>query len=203
MLGRTTVTLSVDGYDATGSFAVNVVNRADYTTDAPQASKASGMVMRGTQVTLSCTDERATIYYTTDGTSPVDNALALIYDGTPITISEEVTLRIVAKNVADDLYYSDERSYSYTIDPLSGISDAAATAVKVTPTIVTDRLHIDLGSAVARHIAIVDAAGVVRYTISDVSHALIVSADVLGSGVHMVTITLADGRTMRTKIVVK
>lgn len=64
------------------------------TVKTPVISLASGEVEKGTQVTISCATEGATVYYTTDGTTP-SATNGTVYSGA-ITINEAMTLSAIA-----------------------------------------------------------------------------------------------------------
>ena len=92
---------------ASGCYESEVVvyNYSIPVTATPVTSRPSGStVEKGTAVTLSCETAGASIYYTLDGTSPSVGA-ALLYDGSPIIINEDIELRIMA--VAPGCYDSE------------------------------------------------------------------------------------------------
>ena len=67
---------------------------------APTFSVPAGAVAEGTEVTISCATEGATIYYTTDGTNPT--AASTVFS-TPVVINEALTLKALAvKEGMDD-----------------------------------------------------------------------------------------------------
>lgn len=110
--GAAAITYSVDGYDLSATTMVNV-EQVQLVPDKPLASIASGSaLLKGTQITLSCPTSSAEIYYTTDGSCPCE-AGAKKYDGTPITISEGTTLKIMAKGKKGD--ESEIVTYTYTL----------------------------------------------------------------------------------------
>ena len=110
--GAAAITYSVDGYDLSATTMVNV-EQVQLVPDRPLASIASGSaLLKGTQITLSCPTSSAEIYYTTDGSCPCE-AGAKKYDGTPITISEGTTLKIMAKGKKGD--ESEIVTYTYTL----------------------------------------------------------------------------------------
>ncbi len=75
----------VDG-ELVESDSVNVKIR----TDAPSASRKSGTYSEAFKVKLSCTDETAEIYYTTDGTTPTKDSIKYTK---AIQITEDTTLK--------------------------------------------------------------------------------------------------------------
>jgi uncharacterized repeat protein (TIGR02543 family) len=68
---------------------------SDTVVAMPTASPSGGVVSAGTQVTLTCTTDEATIYYTIDGTTPT--SIGTEYTaGTPITINVATTIKAFA-----------------------------------------------------------------------------------------------------------
>ncbi len=76
----------------------------------PVFSVASGEVVSGTGVTISCDTEGAKIYYTTDGTAPTASSTEYI---AAISVTEDVTLKAIA--VKDGMNNSEVASVTYTI----------------------------------------------------------------------------------------
>ena len=110
--GAAAITYSIEGYDLSATTMVNI-EQERLVPEIPIASAASGLaLLKGTEVTLSCPTEGATIYYTIDGSCPCE-AGAVKYDGTPITISEGMTLKIMA--VGKKGNESEIATYTYTI----------------------------------------------------------------------------------------
>ncbi len=73
-------------------------------------------IAAGTQITLSCTTPNATIFYTTDGSSPLDLESTQEYNG-PITINSTTTIRAIAStNYFQD---SEEVTATYTVTTYS------------------------------------------------------------------------------------
>ena len=91
---------------------------------APIFSVASGTYNSAQTVTISDTASSATIYYTTDGTSPITSSTAIAYEG-PITVSSSETVSaaagIVGNTVLDDIALPGSGAV------VSGISTAAYT----------------------------------------------------------------------------
>lgn len=119
LLGTTALALEVVDADITAQSVVNVVDPAKLTAvkDAV-ASRISGTtVYRGQTVALSCETEGATIYYTTDGSCPCDEATRVKYDGKPIAINSDMTLKIMAVGVNGS--ESDVKEYTYSIKQTS------------------------------------------------------------------------------------
>lgn len=118
--GTGSISYSIAGYDYAASTTVKVEYSNVQVTANPTASIASGAtVEKGTEVTLHCATEGATIYYTLDGSCPCDDS-ALLYDGNPIVINEDTELRIMA--VAEGRYESDVVVYRYYVKNDGGSS---------------------------------------------------------------------------------
>lgn len=114
LLGTTGLSFAVLDADVRASVAVNVVDpvKLNAVKDV-LASRISGTeVYRGQTVTLSCESEGATIYYTLDGSCPCD-AARIKYEGRPIVINNDMTLKVMAVGLNGS--ESDVKEYAYTI----------------------------------------------------------------------------------------
>ena len=101
--------------------ASSVVSSASYTikkVEAPTFSVAEGNVLEGSTMELETTTTGATIYYTTDGTTPTSSSSEY---SSAITINADVTIKAIAvKNNWDD---SDVSSADYTVlTPIYGLT---------------------------------------------------------------------------------
>ncbi len=96
--GAVNVTFSVEECDLSATTLVNVEETLFKTAAAPTSNIASGVyVDKGTEIRLFCTTEDAVIYYTLDGSCPCDDTPARkVYDGTPIVINENTTIKAMA-----------------------------------------------------------------------------------------------------------
>ncbi|MBO7067886.1 MAG: chitobiase/beta-hexosaminidase C-terminal domain-containing protein [Bacteroidaceae bacterium] len=101
----------------------------------PSISPASGAVASGTKVTITCATEGASIYYTTDGSTPTSSSTAYNPASKP-TITAATTVKAIA--VKDGLTDSEVASASYTI--------AAPCA---TPTFSVSEGIVDKGTSVS------------------------------------------------------
>ncbi|MBQ9736717.1 MAG: InlB B-repeat-containing protein [Clostridia bacterium] len=81
------------------------------TTDMPLADIETGEYNEQKTVTLTCTIESATIWYTTDNSDPSTSATAKEYTG-PITISESCVLRYCASSLGKNNSCEDYRVYA-------------------------------------------------------------------------------------------
>ena len=82
----------------------------DSTVATPQIFPASGTVTSGTKVTLACSTNGATIYYTTDGTTPSSSSTEYTAQ---ITISATTTIKAIA--IKDGMNDSSVISATYTV----------------------------------------------------------------------------------------
>lgn len=113
--GTSTITASSDGNDYfdAATNATYTVTVADAVV-TPTFSQASGSsVALGTSVTISTTTEGATIYYTTDGTTPTTSST----QGTTVTINNDVTIKAIA---VKDGVVSDVATATYTVTKGNG-----------------------------------------------------------------------------------
>ena len=94
------------GYDnsaiATASYTIAKVAQ-------PTFSPEAGLVSTGTVVTISSETENATIYYTTDGSTPTTSST----QGNTVTINEETTIKAIA--VRSDMTNSNVATATYTV----------------------------------------------------------------------------------------
>ena len=96
------------------SIVVTYTRSSTPTCATPTFSPAAGAVTEGTKVTISST-EGATIYYTTDGSTPTTSST----QGTSVTINEACTVKAIA--VKDGMDNSAVAAAEYTIvTPVSG-----------------------------------------------------------------------------------
>lgn len=114
ILGNTGIKLSIEDYDIETVVNVNVLApRNENQVATPYASIESGEVKAGTEIYLYCETEDASIYYTTDGSCPCDINRQK-YDGTPIIVDKDLTLKIMAE--ADGMIESDISEYQYSVN---------------------------------------------------------------------------------------
>ena len=103
-------------YDAAVEKLANLGNGGTPTPPTPKTAKptfspAAGSVPVGTSVTISCADAGATIYYTTDGTTPDETSS--VYSSAIAIPNEGITIKAVAKAADKDL--SAVASARYTV----------------------------------------------------------------------------------------
>ena len=115
LLGTAVLKFSVEDADVTAQTTVNVVE-PELMADVSDvtASRVSGTSLyRGQTVTLNCESEGATIYYTTDGSCPCIPATRIKYDGKPIPVNENVTIKALAEGLNGSV--SETKEYTYSI----------------------------------------------------------------------------------------
>lgn len=115
LLGTAALKLGVVDADVNAQTIVNVVDPIMLSeVKEVTSSRINGSALyRGQTVTLSCETEGATIYYTTDRTCPCDPATRIKYDGKPIPVNGEVTIRAMAVGLNGS--ESELKEYSYSI----------------------------------------------------------------------------------------
>lgn len=115
LLGTAVLKFSVEDADVTAQTTVNVVEpELMANVKNVTASRISGTSLyRGQTVTLNCESEGATIYYTTDGSCPCIPATRIKYDGKPIPVNENVTIKALAIGLNGSESATSE--YNYTI----------------------------------------------------------------------------------------
>ncbi len=117
--GAANITYQVDGTDVTATTKITCTNIVESEEkeqlEKVQASVASGSVVEaGTQITLTCSNPDAQIYYTLDSSCPcqLDNPARTLYTG-PITVNEDTV--IVAYAVLDGYEDSNTNLFIYTV----------------------------------------------------------------------------------------
>ena len=115
LLGTAALKLSVVDADVNAQTIVNVVDPIMLSeVKEVTSSRINGSALyRGQTVTLSCETEGATIYYTTDGSCPCEPATRIKYDGKPIPVNGEVTIKAMAVGLNGSK--SEMKEYSYSI----------------------------------------------------------------------------------------
>lgn len=111
-------TIATEAYlSGKASYTVTVI--PIITPSNPTFSKSGGRVMAGTYVTISCTTEGSTIYFTTNGEDPITSANRT--EGTSFTVNDDMTVKAVA-------YYAPDNQYSSVVEAVFTIvSDVEST----------------------------------------------------------------------------
>ena len=132
--GTAALTFSVEGSDKTATTIANIEMSAGSVT-TPTADIASGTLLNiGSKIELSSETDGATIYYTTDGSCPCDEATRLEYSE-PIVITRGVVIKAIAvKNGMDD---SEVAEFTYGLigdangDGVVDVADVVAVVNKI------------------------------------------------------------------------
>ena len=201
--GAAAITYSIDGYDLTATTVVNVNTIAIKTCAMPTASVASGSVVeKGTAIELFCDTEGATIYYTLDGSCPCDvTAARKVYDGTPIIINEDVTIKAMA--VASDMYESDVAEFIYIIDT-SGIDDVTIDDhILIYPMPVRDKVNISAGGRIIKSVTISSMNGIVVSSTSKPASTVSLDVSLIDAGVYIINIQTDDNKYSRKILILQ
>ena len=199
--GTAMLTYTIDGMDIEGRTLFNIVELAADECAAPIASIASGSeVERGTELYLTCSTPNATIYYTLDGSCPCDVATRILYDGTPIIISDNVVVKAMA--VSADMVESEIVEYYYTVrlyDGVEGVNDDNAICVYPVPT--RQVLNISAGNATMRYVQLTSINGTPVYAQEVDTEKLTIDVSALPTGMYMLNI-VTDKRVYSRKITI-
>lgn len=195
--GTAALTFTVEGTDKTAMTIANVEQIVIKTVATPKASIESGTVVeKGTAITLTCETEGATIYYTLDGSCPCETTDARkVYDGTPIIINENVTIKAMA--MAPDMYESDVAEFTYIVDG-TGIDDITMNEqVQIYPLPVRDKVNISASGKIIKSVTISSLNGIV--VTSTNKSATMVTLDVsrIPTGIYIINVTTADSTFSR------
>lgn len=158
--GSTTVFFSIEGYDVSAHTNITVKLDDMAICEPPIASIPSeSFVTSGTQVSFTCATEKASIYYTIDGSCPCDfTESAILYDGTPVTITNDITIMAIA--TAQGMYQSEVVEFKYFVSGDNGVEAVTIdNTLRVYPLTVRDNLNISAGDDVIKNISLIDING--------------------------------------------
>lgn len=157
VIGNSGINISIEDYDIDATVKVNVIApREEKQVGTPYASTESGEVVIGTEVYLYCETENASIYYTLDGSCPCD-VNRLKYDGSPIIVTKNLTLKIIAE--AEGMIDSDIVEYQYTVKS-AGIGDIQIDKdLNIYPLPLDEYLNISNGDCYIDEVSIFDLNG--------------------------------------------
>lgn len=199
--GTAAVTFSIEGYDVTSTTVVNVEFMSNVTTATPRASIASGSTVNsGTVVYLSCDTDGATIYYTLDGSCPCDETSSrMVYDGTPITVNESLTIRAMA--VSPNKYDSDVVEFSYFVGTGAGVETVTDNHhLVITPIPVRDKINITAGDDIIKKVEIQAVNGSVVLSKRFEEQSVSLNVGTLSPGVYVVKVVTMNGKYIRKVI---
>lgn len=115
------------------SFILLLVTNTSFATHSVSSSPASGTYNTAQSVVLTSSEPAATIFYTIDGSEPTNSSSQ--FDGNPIEISTNTTLKFLAVDPADnhtsavvtEIYAIDTSSPTPSASPSGGTYDSAQT----------------------------------------------------------------------------
>ena len=187
--GTEYVTFTLTETEQTAITRVKVVTHLEV-LEAPTASIPTGSeVEKATPVTLSCQTEGAKIYYTLDGSNPRNSGTRVLYDGTPIVIFEETTLKAVA--FYDGKGQSEMITYHYTIKVATAITDVINSNITVTPVRVHDSFEVN-GVDGTFSVSVFSMTGKQLIVLGQVTSGQKVKATALQTGVYLVVVNGED-----------
>lgn len=139
--GAAQLTLTMDKVDITAESMVRVDVEYEV-VNTPTASIRNGeQVGKGTQLSLSCATEGATIYYTLDGSCPCNEDTRILYTG-PFELPEGVvTVKVMAE--AEYLYDSDVATFVYQVNSSTGINKPTTEGHRFTAAYANGYIVID------------------------------------------------------------
>ena len=196
--GSASLAYTIDGYDLTAQTIVKVNIVSIEMCAAPKASIASGSVVdKGTQIELSCDTEGATIYYTTDGSCPCDEAGSrMVYDGTPIVINKTTTVKAMA--VAPGMNESEVTEFVYTVIDYDGIHETKLNnMIQLYPLPVRDILNVTAGGEMIKSVTISTMNGVPVASVNHTAKIVTLDTSSMSTGIYIVTIVTENGTCSR------
>lgn len=184
--GTEYVTFSMDDPELTATTRVKVVTQSAFVIDAPEASVPTGTeVDKATSVTLTCSTDGATIYYTLDGSNPLTSGTRILYDGTPIVINAETTLTAVA--IVDGKGQSEVVIYHYTVKLGTAVANLTAGDMMITPVRVHDAFEV-IGVDGTFSVSVYSMTGKRLMLLGQVTSGQKVKATALQTGVYLVVV---------------
>ncbi len=192
--GSTSVLFSVENTNLNALTTVCVGYAEELRCAPPTASVPSGIVNKGTEVFLFCETADAVIYYTLDGSNPeTEKDSRHAYNGTPIIITENITIRAYA--VASDKIGSSVVEFTYEIENISSVGNISNIQDKIIcyPLPAKDELIISSGEMIMNRVVLTTMTGVV-ITSHDVSASKVV-LDVanIPAGAYVATVITEEG----------
>ena len=199
--GTAALTFTVSDSELSATSIVSIEQRPYLAVDMPTASIASGSAVdKGTEIYLSCQTEGAVIYYTLDGSCPCDeNAQRYVYDGTPIVVTDSVTIRVMA--VCEGMIDSDIAEFTYTVNHENAIDDVALNGqLRIYPLPVRDKLNVTAGGSIIRSVSLHAVSGALVKRASAPGRHVVLDTGSLAPGVYTVTV-VTENQTMSRKVV--
>jgi len=184
--GNEIITFTMADPGLTTSTLVKVVTELPLVIEAPEASVATETkVAKGAEITLTCKTEGAAIYFTLDGSSPLDSDTRILYNGTPVVINAETTLAAVA--VIDGKGSSEVRTWHYTVSVATRTEEVSGSSMQVTPARVRDSFVVT-GVEGVFSLRVYSMSGKMLLTLEQVRSGQRVDASALPAGIHLVMV---------------
>lgn len=198
IVGATSLKLSVLDYDLTETVHVEVLAPlAENQVATPYASVGSGTIVSGTKVYLYCATENANIYYTMDGSCPCDTG-RLKYDGTPITVDKDVSLKIMAE--ADGMTDSEIAEYQYDITT-TGLEELdSIQALSIYPLPLGEYLNISNGDHLIDSVSIYNIDGALIMYSHNPAKKVTMRVGGLSQGIYILNVK-TNGRNIVKKVI--
>lgn len=194
ILGTAAVAFAFDGYGISTTTVVNVTDEIPLVAEKPKASIPSGTTLpQGSELYLSCRTEGAAIYYTIDGSCPCDEATRILYDGSPIIITDSVIVRAIA--VAPGMKESEVAEFHYYVDRSTGVGNATSCMrVQVSPIPVEDELTVTAEGRIIKSVVVTSVGGAVVASCFEESAVMALDVRGLAPGVYFVVVRTEEGR---------
>ena len=159
----------------------------------PVASLPSGEVEVGTEVYLFCDSPGAVIYYTVDGSCPCGPD-ALCYDGSPIVVTSDLELKVMA--VIPGLSESRIITYRYTVKT-SGIDTLNSDLLKIYPLPIKGTVYISNKGKSVEKVMVLDMTGRCVAEEHGPAEIISISLDRIPIGVYMFVVWGEDKRYVK------
>lgn len=201
--GTAALMFSVEGTDKTAITIANVELTAYKTVASPTVNVASGTVVeKGTVIELSCATEGATIYYTLDGSCPCDESgNRMVYDGTPIVINENVTIKVIA--VVPNMIDSEIVEFTYIVDGTGITAEALDEQVQIYPLPVRDKLNVSASGKKIKSVTVTAMNGTTVAASYTAAKLITIDVSTLPFGIYIVNVQTASSTFSRKVIKTK
>lgn len=198
ILGSTGIKLSIEDYDITTVISVNVLaSPVENQVATPYASVESGQITSGTEIYLSCDTENAIIYYTLDGSCPCVISRQK-YDGTPIVIDKDLTLKIMAE--APGMIESEIAEYQYFVYTTEVEAIQIDKDLNIYPLPLGEYLTISNGDDLIESVSIFDLSGKLMVYSNKSEKQMSLEVGFLSPGIYTLNIK-SNGNTIVKKVI--
>ncbi len=192
--GVTAINFSLEGSRLNRIMTVNVTSKKQLEEVCiPVASLPSGEVEVGTEVYLFCDSPGAVIYYTVDGSCPCGPD-ALCYDGSPIVVTSDLELKVMA--VIPGLSESRIITYRYTVKT-SGIDTLNSDLLKIYPLPIKGTVYISNKGKSVEKVMVLDMTGRCVAEEHGPAEIISISLDRIPIGVYMFVVWGEDKRYVK------